>query len=217
MCSVEHDHSVGKGIRLAFGIARLHMIVSCTEFNSTPDLGAVWVVPVTRTGRIEARLLGHAAHGTFWPADNVPVPDDDIVSWAVQYVKWGINGREPPPDSPDAQRELHQQAISAGSSFGQWDLVVYGSVPYILVSGLAFNTLPHNDVVWGVPIMGTDNIMHAELISALPKERIRSTGRKVVEEDITNLHGQLNLIIGGIPPDWPPEPAAPEPSGPGPG
>jgi hypothetical protein len=59
--------------------------------------------------------------------------------------------------------------------------------------------------------------MHAELISTLPRERIRSTGRKVVEEDITKLFGQLNAIISGIPADWPPEPAAPEPSGPGPG
>jgi hypothetical protein len=218
MCSVESDRGFGKRFRLAFGIARLHMIVSCTQFNTAPGIGYVWVVPVVKTatagtGAIEVRLLGHAAHGMISPADNMFVPDDDIVSWAVEYVKWGINGREPRPDYPNVQQE-HQQAISAGSSLSQGDIVGYGPTAYVLVSGLAFNTFPRNNVVWGVPI-GRDSIMHAELISTLPKEGLRTAGVKADEEGTTTLLGQLNRIISGVPPGWKPGDATPEPSSPG--
>src|SRR5262250_2148945 len=84
MCAVESDRVFGKRFKLSFGIARVHMIVSCTEFNTEPGIGYVWVMPLLKTGAIAARLLGHAAHGLLSPAGDVPVPGDDIVSGAVE-------------------------------------------------------------------------------------------------------------------------------------
>ena len=214
VCYAAIDHIMGTNFELRFSVPRIHMVVSCTEFNEAPGIGYVWVLPVDSSGSLQVRQLHHAAHDKLMLTDDVPAPGESLVREAVQYVKWGINGREPQASDPEWHQELHRQAISTGSKFNQADIAVHRAVPYVIVSGLAFNTFPENDVVWGVPI-ARDSIMHAELILSLPKKRLRATKAKVDEEDTARLLGQLNRILSGIPPDWQPEDATREPSSPG--
>ncbi|MFI0421245.1 hypothetical protein [Spongiactinospora sp. 9N601] len=188
------ERGLGRRWRLAVKKERLCLVVSGSPYNNAPGTEYVWIVPAAPGGDgLAVEALEHAARSDL-DEEELDEPDQDYVRRVLDFVRWGIWGKEPFYAAPEPVLVAHRAALDRPARFDQGDIVHDGRNAFIVVSGRAFNTVPETGVIWTVPL-GPGNTVQPDRVTTLDTGRLDTSRHRIPPDDLDALLSMIEGIL----------------------